>query len=381
MKKSIFLIFAALPVCLVVAPLFAVRADIVVEVTDNGAGSQNTINNSSNTTTQTDQTNSTDITNAVSSTANTGDNTASGNYGEVSMTSGDVTTQTSVANNANSNTVVAPCCENSLDVIVSGNGADSVNTIQTQFSTATTVNVTQIATITNTIHLNANTGDNTASYNNGDVEIRTGNIKAEGTLQNQVNQTQLTVGAGEWNIHIINRDNGVDSTNVVYLNFVDDLLLWRNDVANVNNQIFADLNTGRNTALSNLENVLIDTGNIDFSFDVVNGPINIGGAEVICCEDGAPIDDPGDHSPQPGIPPGQTSNSNSSGSPSGGSHVSSADVLGALASILPQTGTSALHFWIMAVVYLLIFLSGLYLRLRAGRSPNAYFYGYRLLAY
>lgn len=382
MRRTIILLVAGLPLILVLAPLSLVQADIAVDVSGNGEGTANSVNVSQNQETQVDQSNTATGDTNVNASANTGDNTIDGSSDTAQITTGDVTNQTAVVNQVNNSTVVAdPCCDQTLDVTISGNGADSVNTIHTEVTSTTTINVTQLATINNNVGIKANTGGNTISSNGGDATIKTGSIKSHGTLSNIVNYAQLTVGPGAWDIHIINKDNGVDSTNVVYLDFVNNLLLVRNEQAAVNNNVYADLNTGNNKLLGNLNKALIETGDIDFSFDIANGPINVGGTSVICCDDGTPIDDPGDPAPNPGIPPqsNNSSTNNSSNSSTGGS-VAAATVLGALVDILPATGASAFHFWMMAVMYLLTALSGLYLRLRAGRSPN-FFSGYRLLAY
>lgn len=390
MKRIQILLSAALPALFLLLPVVPAFAEIQVEVSGNGDTSQNTVTVSSDQNTSVSQTNEADVNNSVTSEANTGENNAANNSGAtIELSTGDISSQTTLANTLNTASVATPCCESTLDVTIDGNGSDSVNTIHTELTTTTTINVAQIANVTNNINVLANTGNNQANNNQGTVTINTGDIKAKGNLTNMVNLAQVTVEPGAWDIHIINRDNGVESTNVVVVNFVNDLLLWRNEIADINNHVYADLNTGKNVANGNLNDVLIDTGNIDFSFDVVNGPINVGGTDVLCCDDGTPVDS-GD-SPNPGTNPGLPPSSGGSspdknGSSSGnsnGSSKSAGEVLGALTQILPATGASAIHFWIMAVVYLITFLSGLYVRLRAGRSPDVRpaFSGYRLLAY
>ena len=390
MKRIQILLSAALPALFLVLPVVPTFAEIQVEVSGNGNTSQNTVTVSSDQNTNVSQTNEADVNNSVASGANTGENNAANNSGAtIELSTGDISSQTNVTNNLNASSVATPCCGSTLDVTIDGNGSDSVNTIHTEVTSTTTINVAQIANITNNINVLANTGNNQANDNAGAVEINTGDITTKGYLTNAVNLAHVTVAPGEWDIHIINRDNGVASTNVVVVNFVNDLFLWRNEIADINNHIYADLTTGRNSANGNLNDVLIDTGDIDFSFDVVNGPINVGGTEVLCCEDGTPVD-PGDSPnplPNPGLPPasgGSSPNNNGSFNGNGnGSGKSAGEVLGALTQILPATGASAIHFWIMAVVYLITFLSGLYVRLRAGRSPDVRpaFSGYKLLTY
>lgn len=374
MRPVLILVTAALS-ALFLLPQSA-TAQIQVDVSGNGADTTNNVSVDSTQTTSTTQSNSADISNSVSSNATTGDNSTNNNTGsDVGIATGDVEQSTNVVNQVNNSQVTTPCCEDSLNLTVTGNGENSVNTIHTNVSTTTVINVTQVATVNNNISLSANTGNNRVSNNYGNVEVKTGNINVQGNLANVINQTQLTVGAGAWDITVIAKNNGVDSTNIIFLDFLNDLLLWKNDIANINNNIYADLNTGGNTAFNNIGNVFIKTGNIDFSFDVINGPINSNLAEVFCCEDGQPVTPPSDGeqpTPQPGVPPSpsQANGGNGNGKNGGVGGDKVGQILGALAQALPVTGARAIHFWMMAVVYLLTFLLGLYLRLRAGRSPD-----------
>lgn len=388
MRRILFIFCAALPALILVPrPAFA---DIQVDVSGNGANTTNSASVNSTLSTSTTQSNSADINNSVSSHATTGDNSANNNSGsDVGIATGDVNESANVVNQVNNSQVTTPCCDGSLNVTVSGNGENSVNTIHTNLTSTTIINVTQVATVNNNISLSANTGNNRVSNNYGNIEVKTGNINVQGDLINVVNHTQLTVGAGAWDITVISKNNGVDSTNVIFLDFLNDLLLWKKDIANINNNIYAELNTGGNTALNNLGDVLIKTGDIDFTFDIVNGPVNTNLAEVLCCEDGQPVAPPSDGeqpTPQPGVPPSPTQanggngNGNGNGKNGGVGGDKVGEVLGALAQALPLTGAHAIHFWMMAVVYLLTFLLGLYLRLRAGRSPDFRLYGFNLPA-
>lgn len=376
MKRLLVYFSTLLPVItslLVVQPAYA---DLTIEVSGNGADTQNSVSANVSQTTSVSQANTADTTNSIQQSANTGGNSASDNTGDVTnISTGNVTTQTEVANNLNSSTIQSQCCQShELDINVSGNGENSQNSVIAEVTSVSNVNVSQSASVQTLVSVQANTGDNRANNNGGNVFIRTGNIYGQGNLVNSINYTSINFGNGNWDILISTKKNGANSVNSIVTNFINDLLITKTDVADVKNQIYADLNTGGNLVLGNLNDVFIKTGDVQFAFNVVNDPVNYETIKI-CCQDGeipggggnVPPPGPGGNPvapPPSGGSPGPTSSSSGNGGGNGGS------VLAALAQILPATGASAFHFWIMAVVYLLTFLLGLYVRLRAGRSPT-----------
>src|SRR5437899_953246 len=106
----------------------AVFASTSITISGNGADSTNRVSvNSTNTTTVT-QTNSANISNRVSVVSNTGGNQANKNTGgDVSITTGDVSSSVTIKNLANVNfaRVVSCGCVQNVDIVISGNGADS----------------------------------------------------------------------------------------------------------------------------------------------------------------------------------------------------------------------------------------------------------------
>ena len=76
---------------------------MTVEVSGNGASSDNTVNISVNQSTSVSQTNNANITNSVSANANTGSNSANNNTGgDTSINTGDASTKVALNNTANS---------------------------------------------------------------------------------------------------------------------------------------------------------------------------------------------------------------------------------------------------------------------------------------
>jgi hypothetical protein len=125
-------------------------------------------------------------------------------------------------------------------------------------------------------------------------------------------------------------------------------------------------NSGGNTASFNLGNVFIQTGSIQSIIGIVNN-VNANTAVVTCC--------PEKHEPPvvpPVTPPGpggtSTSNGGSSSGSTGAASGSSNSSTGPSGQILPATGDlSFLGIFLLATMFLIF---GLYLRLRAGNSPN-----------
>ena len=133
--------------------------------------------------------------------------------------------------------------------------------------------------------------------------------------------------------------------------------------ANIENKSEWDLNTGNNEANGNNGDVSIETGDILFASTIDNSGINEGIVDVDCCEDeGGPGPDP-----TPPNPPDSNNNSNN-GSSSGSSSSSGGSGGPTAGEVLPVTGAPSLMF--LALINVIMFFMGWYLRLRSGNSPN-----------
>lgn len=391
------------------------HAEIKVEVSGNGSDSQNSVDVAHSSSDTVEQTNNAQVNNDVSSTANSGANQANGNGSDVNVTTGNASSETSVSTQLNNSQVNTGCCLADASVVISGNGSGSQNRVSLTQEKELVISVDQKATVVNRISLTASTGNNQANKNNGDVEIATGKINASLDLVNQANISLISAGVGSGNVSVKIAGNGDNSNNQVAVAILGNLFINRTNNAKIKNLINSDLNTGGNQANENNGAVEISTGDINFALSLVNGPINVGGVKIGCCDTGG--DGDGDHchdgdsdhngnggnGDQEGCDNGDgggggngdnngggsnggnnngsssdnpsTSGSGSSGS--SGSSNGSGQVLGALADILPGTGISAHHNWLLTVMYFMMFLIGLYMRLRAGRSPDkkyAYIY-------
>src|SRR3989338_6554884 len=190
--------------------------DVLASNTNNGADSTNTTTASVSSTSTTTQTNNATINNNLNLDANSGGNQTSFNTGGDNLVeTGDVSVDANVINVANVN-VAGTACDSpvymvfindpngnwqgqiagagpgtyfytsdgliyvvgengDLIAVNSGNGAGSTSTSTATQSSDTNITQNNTGTITNNINIDANTGDNQASYNtNGDSSVKTG---------------------------------------------------------------------------------------------------------------------------------------------------------------------------------------------------------------
>jgi hypothetical protein len=347
-----------------------------IEISGNSSGN-NEVSITSSSTTEVTQTNTATVTNDITVNANTGNNTASNNSGDVAIDTGNIETNVSVENSANTSIAEAGCCiTNTNSAKISGNSGGN-NSIQVNSGANTVVAVNQIATINNIVNGSANTGKNNASFNGGNVNISTGWIKQNDTIVNKnVNIAHTVVYAGDpaWNISI--SGNGSGSKNDILLNLSNNTITRVYNNADLNNISLWKLTTGDNTANKNEGSVTITTGNIYSSTAIKNDGINVSNVTVDCCKnDEPPIITPPVTPPPPpaggcvngcgGSSDNPKLSSGNGGGTGGSSSSSTGSVLGG--AILPATGMS---FWLFATIAnILMFLLGLYLRMKAGRSP------------
>ena len=122
---------AASSAALVLGSLIVPALAVDIEVSGNGADSNNTINYTQESTVKVDQKNDADISNDIDVDADTGDNDANKNTGgDVSIDTGDATSNVTVTNTVNSNQAeVEACCLGDVEVTISGNGYKSDNNV------------------------------------------------------------------------------------------------------------------------------------------------------------------------------------------------------------------------------------------------------------
>ncbi len=165
------------------------------------------------------------------------------------------------------------------EIIISGNGSDSVSTATNTQSTQTNVQQNNSADISNTADVNANTGNNSASDNTGtDTNITSGSVSVSTLIGNAVNNSVIGQDCCETaneSASIVISGNGSGSQNAVNQINNTSNAAQVTQTATITNNIKGTAVTGGNTANNNSHgNVTIQTGNITVNEKIVNSPIN-----------------------------------------------------------------------------------------------------------
>ena len=165
-----------------------------ITITGNGDNSQNTASVNTTTTMTVGVNNTATVTNHIVGTGDTGHNSASGNNGSVSITTGDITAGQQVVNKVNSVSVaITQGFADPISVKIAGNGANSRNYVELNNSQNNTTDISNKAQILNEISWALNTGGNSANSNNGNVDIKTGNIVFNSSILNDVNSDVVKI--------------------------------------------------------------------------------------------------------------------------------------------------------------------------------------------
>lgn len=368
-RRGVFVIIL-LPLLIANSTLAAYSEEIVVEISGNGGGSDNTVEVSVKEETNVEQNNEAHIENNVSNDANTGDNEANSNTGgEVVVQTGDVTAETHIENsNVNTNHAETGCnCNQTVVSKTSGNGSKSTNTslIETHNTVVTSQN--NKATIVNNVKTYGNTGNNNANYNSGNVVIKTGDIFAESTIVNKnINNSIDLTGLSDSEVLIAVFGNGSFSNNIAAFEQITTNVHTSNNNADITNNEIAYLNSGGNAALGNVGDVLMVTGDIVVRNTIVNENINSNYVEVACgCKTGDPEEpEIPEITPPPTTPPHHSGTKSENGDDGNGG-VGGTSVSG---DILPATGSLATI--LMTLSALILFFAGWYLRFRSGLAPG-----------
>lgn len=249
-----------------------------IQISGNGAFSDNTANVSTSNDVRVTQDNNANINNDVDVDANTGNNDANFNTGgDTTVRTGDANVDVSVTNVANKNVAsVTNCCSQSTDVLISGNGAYSDNTVRLDSDNNVRLTQDNYARINNDVDVDANTGDNDAKFNTGgDVAIVTGDADVDVDLLTMVNANSAMIGGGDGDGGTLSArilDNGAFSDNSIRLDFDNDVRLNQDNRAHVDNDVDVDADTGRNDANFNTGgdvDVVTGDANVDVNVDTL----------------------------------------------------------------------------------------------------------------
>lgn len=189
-----------------------------VKIAGNGADSKNKVDANVSNSTALSQTNVADVNNNVNIDAKTGKNTADKNTGgTTSISTGDINVTGNVSNNVNQNVAeIGGGNGGSFSAEISGNGADSKNTIDLGIDSTVAASQSNNADITNNVSVDANSGKNTADKNTGgDTSIATGDANVSVGVSNMANSNALDLSSCDCAIDgsVKVAGNGADSKN------------------------------------------------------------------------------------------------------------------------------------------------------------------------
>ncbi|MDP2671264.1 MAG: hypothetical protein Q8P13_02265 [bacterium] len=270
-----------------------------------GAESSNTASATSNTSNTYFIDNNGNLVNSTTLDANTGDNSASKNTGDGTITTGDANVAVNVINFLN-NTFLGGAGELLLGVVnVFGNlngdivfnpppvgetstifspeslnaanlttGSDSANFADSSTNNSSTLGVNNTANVLNGINLNANTGDNTADKNTGTSSIQTGDVNANLKTATIANTTTagsdgtlwlvLVNNLGNWTGQLMSlNEDGVASPFFSFVVGPDGSLMA------VNNQTGADSSNSADSSANNTNTVQVNnSGTVDNNIQI-----------------------------------------------------------------------------------------------------------------
>lgn len=279
---------------LLVNTALPVLASTTIQISGNGAGSENAAIVNSSTSTTITQNNDAKVINEVSSTAKTGGNDANFNTGgSVTVDTGNAKVTSNVSTSVNTNAADVACCgTGSTDVLIQGNGANTVNQVTPTISNSISVKQDNDAFIKNEVDSSAKTGDNDANLNTGgDVMVKTGTAEVNATVVNKANSNSAEVGGGSTLItptasfKILG--NGAGGINYIAANLSNYTSIDQDNHVGIINEVEASAKTGENDANFNVGgDVTVDTGNAKAIADVSNSAnFNYASADCGCLMD------------------------------------------------------------------------------------------------
>lgn len=339
-----------------VAPVIVYADEYVI--TGNGSDSDSEIVVSNSQTATVEQSGSAVVQNEVNSETSTGSNQASSNVGDVNINTGNVNQSTNIQNSLNTSLAETPCCQTNSSITIAQNGSSSQNSVTINTHTTSNIVANQSAIITNNVNGSGNTGDNQGNNNVGQVNISTGNVYASSIINNSpINVSSISAAANSAELAANIKQNGADSENDVKAQFSNDLNVFVNNIFLATNNNFWNLNTGGNSANSNVGNVGITTGNAYLNA-IINNLANISNVNASCCKT-ASIPETPENPDSPNNPPSNPENQNSSGgsnnqssngsSGSSPSQTSAPSILGLSATSGESSANKAIGVFMIAV--------------------------------
>lgn len=165
-------------------------ADVTASITNNGSSAIDDVTVGLTNTTFVTQDNLAVVTNDITTDASSGGNTADDNTGgNTSINTSAASASADVINTVNGNEVLQTgSTGDGLDLTISGNGSFSTNTLDITLDNTLVIDQVNDATVTDTLDVTAETGDNDASRNtDGTVSVTTGDATAGASVDSEIN--------------------------------------------------------------------------------------------------------------------------------------------------------------------------------------------------
>lgn len=169
--------------------------------------------------------------------------------------------------------IVAPLPVKALEIAITDNGGGSTSEVVVEQTNNTTVEQTNQTSVNNDVQVEAQTGANTASGNTGETTVETGDINTQVDISNTVNDSVVDTPCCSTqgnNTQVLITGNGGDSTNIAAVTTTNATIVTINQQAEIKNFISGSAVTGRNTVSDNQGNVLINTGTVHASVNLIN---------------------------------------------------------------------------------------------------------------
>lgn len=259
-----------------------------IEISGNGAYSENEAKVKSENETTVVQSNKAIVNNYVDATANSGGNTSSLNTGgDVLIRTGDAKSGVSVENVLNTNKATVDCCRSGdTTVKIDGNGAYSENEVKLKLESENEIFQDNYANVRNDVDSTAKSGGNDASLNTGgNTTIHTGDATSVADVSTKANANFAQIGgpgqnSGSLTALLVGNGAFSDSDIRVYLD--NDNVIAQDNYARVYNDVDSKAKTGLNTAdLNTGGDVLILTGDAR-SLANVDNKVNFNWADIDC---------------------------------------------------------------------------------------------------
>jgi hypothetical protein len=163
------------------------------------------------------------------------------------------------------------------EITITGNGAESENTVKVDKPSESNVQQSNNAQISNNITTTTDTGDNSASNNTGgETNIQTGDAIQSTDIANDINTSvvdQTCCPTAEPTSSVNISGNGAKSENNASVQNTTQTTISVTQNATITNNIHQTANTGNNSANNNNGDVKIKTGNI-ISDLTINNNVN-----------------------------------------------------------------------------------------------------------